>query len=79
MEKSEISNKKENILVWLDFDGYSYINFGIIIELAKLDKYDFIGVVTTKQDISFFKNQKILSFKKIIYYPDCYINKKITI
>jgi len=72
----QVKNKKENIIVWLDFDAYSYINFGIIIELAKLDKYDFIGVVTTKQDMSFFKNQKILSFKKIIYYPDCYINKK---
>ena len=50
----QLDTKKENIIVWLDFDAYSYINFGIIIELAKLDKYDFIGVVTTKQDISFF-------------------------
>ena len=76
MEKFETNNKKENILVWLDFDAYSYVNFGIVIELAKLDKYDFIGVVTTKQDMSFFENQKILPFKKIIYYPNCYINKK---
>mgnify|MGYP006149366439 CR=1 FL=1 len=76
MEKFETNNKKENILVWLDFDAYSYVNFGIVIELAKLDKYDFIGVVTTKQDMSFFENQEILPFKKIIYYPNCYINKK---
>ena len=76
MEKFETNNKKENIVVWLDFDAYSYINFGIIIELAKLDKYNFIGVVTTKQDMSFFENQEILPFKKIIYYPNCYINKQ---
>lgn len=72
----QLDTKKENIIVWLDFDAYSYINFGIIIELAKLDKYDFIGVVTTKQDMSFFENQEIIPFKKIIYYPNCYINKK---
>jgi hypothetical protein len=75
MEKSEMSNKKENILVWLDFDAYSYVNFGAIIELAKLDKFDFIGIVTTKQDMSFFEHQKIIPFKKLIYYPDCYIKK----
>ena len=76
MKKFEIKKEKGNIIVWLDFDAYSYINFGIIIELAKLEKYDFIGIVTTKQDVSFFENQKIIPFKKIIYYPNCYINKK---
>ena len=76
MKKFEIKKEKGNIIVWLDFDAYSYINFGIIIELEKLEKYDFIGIVTTKQDVSFFENQKILPFKKIIYYPNCYINKK---
>ncbi len=75
MEKFEINKKKENILVWLDFDAYSYFNFGAIIELAKLDKFDFIGIVTTKQDMSFFEYQKIIPFKKLIYYPDCYIKK----
>ena len=75
MEKFETNNKKENILVWLDFDAYSYVNFGAIIELAKLEKFDFIGIVTTKQDMSFFEHQKIIPFKKLIYYPDCYINK----
>ena len=72
----QLDNEKENIVVWLDFDGYAYLNFGIIIELAKLNKFNFIGIVTTKQDISFFQNQKIIPFKKIIYYPDCYINKQ---
>jgi len=70
-----MNSEKENILVWLDFDAYSYVNFGAIIELAKLDKFDFIGIVTTKQDMSFFEHQKIIPFKKLIYYPDCYINK----
>jgi len=70
-----IVNNKKNILVWLDFDAYSYINFGVITELIKLDDFDFIGIVTTKQDMSFFQNQKIIPFKKLIYYPDCYINK----
>ncbi len=75
MEKFETNNKKENILVWLDFDAYSYVNFGVIIELAKLEKFDFIGIVTTKQDMSFFEHQEIIKFKKLIYYPDCYIKK----
>ena len=72
--ESKVQNK-ENVLVWLDFDAYSYINFGVIIELAKLDKFDFIGIVTTKQDMSFFQKQKMIPFKKLIYYPDCYINE----
>mgnify|MGYP000285985713 CR=1 FL=1 len=38
MKKFEIKKEKGNIIVWLDFDAYSYINFGIIIELAKLEK-----------------------------------------
>jgi len=72
--KNKVNNKK-NIIVWLDFDAYSYINFGVITELIKLDDFDFIGIVTTKQDMNFFQNQKIIPFKKLIYYPDCYINK----
>jgi len=67
--------EKNEVLVWLDFGPYAYINFGIIAELSKLDKFDFIGIVTTRQDLSFFQNQKIISFKELIYYPDCYINK----
>jgi len=75
---TEITNKqslKDNIIVWLDFDAFSYTNFAIICELDKLAKYNFIGIVTTEQDMSFFENQKMIKFEKIIYYPKCYINK----
>lgn len=65
----------ENIVVWLDFDAYSYVNFGIISALSKLGKFDFIGIVTTHQDLDFFQNQQIIPFKKLTYYPECYINK----
>lgn len=65
----------ENVMVWLDFDTYAYTNFGIISALSKLDKFDFIGIVTTPQDISFFQNQQIVSFKKLLYYPECYVGK----
>ena len=68
--------EQENILVWLDFDAYSYTNFAIASELYKLTKANFIGLVTTKQDVSFFQDQKIMPFKKLMYYPECYINKK---
>ena len=81
MENTEsISNleelKQDNILVWLDFDAYSYTNFAISSELYKLTESNFIGLVATKQDVDFFQNQKIMPFKKLMYYPDCYINKK---
>lgn len=72
---SNIKNNRECILVWLDFGPYAYVNFGIISELSKLNNFDFIGIVTTQQDMGFFQNQKFIPFKKIIYYPDCYINK----
>ena len=68
--------EQENILVWLDFDAYSYMNFAIASELYKLTNANFIGLVTTKQDVNFFQNQKIMPFKKLMYYPECYINKK---
>ena len=61
-----MNSKKENILVWLDFDAYSYVNFGIANSLSKNKEFNLIGIVTTKQDISFFKNQNILKFEKII-------------
>ena len=67
--------KKHTVLVWLDFGPYAYFNFGIISALSKLDDFDFIGIITTKKDISFFENQNIIKFKKIFYYPECYINK----
>lgn len=65
----------ENVMVWLDFDTYAYINFGIISALSKLGNFNFIGVVTTPQDISFFQNQQIINFKKLLYYPECYVGK----
>lgn len=69
------STQAENIVVWLDFGPYAYINFGIISALSKLNKSNFIGIVTTRQDISFFQNQQIIPFQKLIYYPGCYIGK----
>lgn len=78
-DNNKTSNSKEkdipNIVVWLDFDAYAYITFGIITELSKLGKFNFIGIVTTKQDMEFFQKQRIVPFKKLIYYPECYINK----
>lgn len=72
----KISNlEKENVIVWLDFDAYAYINFGIISALSKLDKFNFIGIVANQENLSFFQNQQIIPFKKLIYYPDCYIQK----
>ena len=68
--------EQENILVWLDFDAYSYMNFAISSELYKLTNANFIWLVTTKQDVNFFQSQKIMPFKKLMYYPECYINKK---
>jgi len=75
-ELQKTSDKeKDTILVWLDFGPYAYINLGIISELYKLGKFDFIGIVTTQQDISFFQKQNFVQFKKLFYYPECYIGK----
>ena len=67
--------EKENVIVWLDFDAYAYVNFGIISALSKLDEFNFIGIVANQENLSFFQNQQIITFKKLIYYPDCYIQK----
>lgn len=78
MEKisSNNANKQhENIIVWLDFGPTAYINFGIASALSKIDKCNFIGIVSGKQDISFFQNQQITPFQTLFYYPDCYIDK----
>ena len=83
MEKTSENNqsdkmsdvKNENIIVWLDFDAYAYVNFGIISALSKLDKFNFIGIVANQENLSFFQNQQIIPFKELIYYPDCYIQK----
>ena len=71
------NNEKENIIVWLDFTTYAYTNFGIISALSKLDKFNFIGIISDKNDMSFFQNQQIISFKELVYYPDSYINKPL--
>ena len=68
-------SEKETMLVWLDFGPYPYLHLGIISKLSELERFDFIGIITRKQDMSFFEKQKIIKFKKLIYYPDCYINK----
>lgn len=73
---SNQSDNIDSILVWLDFGPYAYFNFGIINELSKLEKFDFIGIITTKQDVDFFQKQKIINFKEILYYPECYIGKR---
>jgi hypothetical protein len=71
----KLSKEKDTILVWLDFGPYPYFYLGVISELSKLGKFDFIGIITTKQDMSFFKKQNFVKFKKLLYYPECYIGK----
>ena len=68
-------SEKETIIVWLDFDAYSYFYLGVISKLSKLGKFDFIGIITRKQDLEFFEKQEFVKFKKLFYYPDCYIKK----
>ena len=68
-------NKSSNVLVWLDQGPYSYINLAVAESLSKLGEFNFFGIVATHQDLNFFKNQKIIPFNEIMYYPDCYINK----
>ena len=70
MENTEsISNleevKQDNILVWLDFDAYSYTNFAISSELYKLTESNFIGLVATKQDVDFFSESRNYAIQKI--------------
>ncbi|EPA05325.1 hypothetical protein [Candidatus Nitrosarchaeum limnium] len=68
-------NKSANVLVWLDQGPYSFINLAIAKSLSEFGVYNFFGIVATRQDVSFFKEQKIIQFNEILYYPDCYINK----
>ena len=68
-------SEKETMLVWLDFGPYPYVHLGIIAKLSKLEKFNFIGIITRKQDIEFFEKQEFVKFKKLLYYPDCYIKK----
>jgi len=55
-----------NIIVWLDFGPTAYINFGIASALSKIDKCNFIGIVSGKQDISFFSKSTNNSFSNIV-------------
>lgn len=73
--KESVNKEKYTVLVWLDFGPYSYIHLGIISELNKLKNIDFVGIVTKQQDLSFFQKQKFIQFKKLFYYPECYIGK----
>ena len=75
IQNKNIINEKETIIVWLDFDTYSYFHLGVISKLSKLGKFNFIGIITRKQDIEFFEKQEFVKFKKLFYYPDCYIKK----
>lgn len=78
MEKissNQVNTQDENVLVWLDFGPTAYINFGVATALSKIDTCNFIGIVSGKQDISFFQNQQITPFQKLFYYPDCYMAK----
>ena len=74
-DSSENISEKETVLVWLDFGPYSYMYLAIAAELSKKGNFDFIGIVTTQQDVSFFEKQNFVKFKKLFYYPDCYIGK----
>ena len=74
--KSKINqDKEETILVWLDSGPYVYTHLGIITALSKLRKFNFIGIINSKQDINFLQKQNFIQFKKLLYYPDCYIGK----
>ena len=68
--------EEDSILVWLDFDAYAFLNFGIINSIIKLSKVKIIGIVSNKENLNFFEKQKLVKFDKIIYYPDCYLSKK---
>lgn len=73
---SNLANTQdENVIVWLDFGPTAYINFGIAAALSKIDKFNLIGIVSAKQDVSFFQNQQVFPFQALLYYPDCYIGK----
>ena len=53
---NQISKKKKNILLWLDFDAYSYVNFGIAKSLSKNNEFSFIGIVTTGKPQEIYSN-----------------------
>ena len=69
------NSKNDTILVWFDAGPYAYIHFGVSYALSKLGKFDFVGIVATKQDVDFLQNQNLINFKKLFYYPECYQGK----
>lgn len=69
------NSKNNTILIWFDAGSYTYIHFGIIHALSKLGNFDFVGIVATQQDVDFLKKQNLINFKKLFYYPECYISK----
>ncbi len=75
ISSNPVNMQDGNIIVWLDFGPTAYINFGIASALSKIDKCNFIGIVSGKQDVSFFQNQQMTPFQKLFYYPDCYMGK----
>ena len=68
-------NEPTKVIVWLDQGPYAYVNLGVASSLSKLAKFDFFGIVATHQDVSFLNNQKIIPFREIMYYPNCYLKK----
>lgn len=70
-----MSNKKNNILVWFDQGPYSYLNLGLSVSISKIQNFDFFGIIATQQDMNFFNSQQLLPFKQLLYYPECYQNK----
>lgn len=72
---NQINTQNKNVIIWLDFGPLAYLNFGIASALSKIENYNFIGIVSEKQDMSFFENQQIIPFQKLLYYPECYIGK----
>ena len=73
--ENEINEKDMTVLVWLESGPYPYIHLGITSSLSKLNKFKFIGIINSKQEISFLEKQKFLQFEKLFFYPDCYIGK----
>lgn len=64
------------ILLWFDFDCYTYINLGVGKELANNNNTEFIGVVATKPDYEFLKQGTVLDMDELWYYPDSYNHPK---
>lgn len=60
------------VLLWLDFDCYSYIVLGLAKALDRHNANQYVGICATKTDYEFFKKQDIIDFTDLRYYPDSY-------